>query len=116
MFKKKAKIEDKKELQDLTEEVKEKEEELIEKTCPDAETAWIVVRDNVNHWIMGLCNLSKQDKKDISTCLEYLINYIDSHKELEAIQKQIDEKTLQEYSKSYEDNGYIININIKKKK
>ena len=116
MFKKKTKKEDKKELQDLTEIVEEKEEELIEKTCPDAETAWIIIRDNINHWIMGLCNLSKQDKKDINTCLDYLIDYINSYKELEAIQNQIKNKTLQDYSKSYEDNGYIININIKKKK
>ena len=116
MWKKKPKKADKEELQDLTEEVKEKEEELIEKTCPDAETAWIVIRDNINHWIMGLCNLSKQDKQDINTCLQYLIDYIDSHKELDVIKQQINYKTLQDYNKSYEDNGYIINISITKKK
>lgn len=110
MFKKKPKE------QPIEEEKVEepKEPEPIRKSVPDPETAWIVVRDYIGDWIMCLSNLTKQQKTDINVCMEYLHNYIKGHREIDDVAKQLDDRVIDDYSKTLKKNGYTVTINIKK--
>jgi len=115
MFKKKAKQEEP--VKEINEEELE-EEEIITKTVPNPQTAVAIVRDAIRDNVLCICNISKQGRQDIATCMSYLYDYITEPVEVrlsEKLQKQIDESTLGNYTKSYEDNGYEISLTIKKK-
>ena len=101
------------------EEIEEKYTVLIDKEIPDKITALTVIRDTINTWAMGLCNLSRQEKHDINRCLNYLIKdatkqepdvVIGSH-----LQHSINKGELISYGRDYEENGYDISISIRRK-
>ena len=87
---------------------------IVDHTVPNAETAFIVVRDAINDYVMCICNISKQHKHDIGTCLDYLLDYIREHNEVDSIINSIDDNSLIQLSKTFERNGYTIDIDINK--
>ena len=113
MFKKNKKTEE------TVEQVEEKEEELIDKNIPDLYTAFTFVRDKIVRWIYPICNLSTQEKYDLSRCVEYIGNHINQSERdviiADHLQHDIEEGTLECYNKTYKENGYTIKISITKK-
>lgn len=110
MFKKKVK-------EELKEEPKAEPEEpeIINKTVPNPQMAVDYVRFMCQKWVAGLCNVPKQDRVDLLTCIDYLQEYIKPEIKVGgSIQEQIDDGTLGNYSRTYEDNGYEITLTIKK--
>lgn len=107
-----------KKAEETVEQSEEKEEELIDKNIPDLYTAFTFVRDRIVKWIYPLCNLSTQDKYDLSRCVEYISNHIkQSERDViiaDHLQKNIEEGTLECYNKTYKENGYNIKISITK--
>lgn len=115
MFKKKAKEESIKEEKPIEE---KPEEELIDKEIPNPQVAVAIIRDAIRDEVMCICNIPKQHRHDIGTCMSYLYDYINEPIEVRlssSLQDQIDEGTLKNYIKTYEDNGYEISLTIKKK-
>ena len=113
MFKKKIK-EEPKEIEEVEE---EKEPELINKDVPNPRVAITVVRSAIIHHVLCICNIDKQERHDIATCVDYLLDYLTEPVEFrisDSLQEQIDEGTLGNYTKTYEDNGYEITLTIKK--
>ena len=113
MFKKKDK-------KDLTKEEPvinevEQEEEIVDRTCPDANTAIHIIRDAIRDYVLCICNISKQNRADISTCVEYLIDYVEEHNDIDNVINSIDNNKLIQYSNTFERNGYVIDIKINKK-
>ena len=105
-------------------ETPEEDIELREKTVPDINTAFTYTRDVLRAWVYPLCNLSKQEKYDLSKCVEYISDYIDTTEKesnvdiriADYLQKLIADGGLQNYNKTYEENGYEISLTIKKVK
>lgn len=115
MFKKKAKEESIKEEKPIEE---KPEEEVIDKNIPNPQVAIVVVRDAIKDNVMCICNISKQYRHDVDACVTYLYDYINEPVEVKlssSLQEQIDDGTLKNYIRTYEDNGYEINLTIKKK-
>ena len=94
---------------------KKQEEKVIDKHVPNAQTALTFVRDMCRDYVMCICNISKQTKHDLDTCLQYLQDYI--RKDIVVggfIQEQLNKKSLDNYSKSYTNSGYKITLTITK--
>ena len=108
----------KKKSEETAAQVEKKEEELIDKDIPNLHTAFTFIRDKIVKWIYPICNLSTQDKYDLSKCVEYIGDYIyQSEREViiaDHIQQGIEEGTLECYNKTYKENGYTIKISITK--
>lgn len=92
----------------------EQEEEIVDRNCPDVNTAITIVRDAIRSHVMCICNISKQYRNDIGTCVEYLANYVKEHNEIDTVINNIDNNSLIQYSNTFERNGYVIDIKIKK--
>lgn len=114
MFKKKEKIKEENLESNQAAEQKQIEEELVDKVVPNPQTAITIVRDAINNYVMCICNISKQYKHDIGTCLDYLFDYIKEHNEIDSIINSIDDNSLVQLSTTFERNGYTIDININK--
>ena len=94
----------------------EPKEEVVERTCPDIDTAVSIIRDTIRDYALCICNISRQRKEDICSCLDYLSNYVREHAEIDSIIDSIDNEELIQLSKTFERNGYTITINIERKK
>jgi len=92
----------------------EQEEEIVKRTCPDANTAITIVRDAIRDYVSCICNISKQHRTDINTCVQYLIDYVKEHNEIDTVINNIDDNSLIQYSNTFERNGYVIDIKINK--
>ena len=85
------------------------EEEIVDRTCHDANTAINIIRDAIRDCALHIRNISK-----LNTCVEYLIDYIKEHNEIDTIINNIDNNSLIQYSNTFERNGYVIDIKINK--
>ena len=109
MFKKKSKKTEESVNNDV-----EQEEVVVDRTCPDANTAITIVRDAIRDYVSCICNISKQHRTDINTCVEYLIDYVKEHNEIDTVINNIDDNSLIQYANTFERNGYVIDIKINK--
>ena len=115
--KKKAELDEvEEELKQAEESKEETKEEVIDKVCPNIEYAHLLLRDYIREYVLCLYNISKQQKADIITCLNFLVDYIKDHAEIDNIIEHIDNKELIQYSNIFERSGYTIKVDINKKK
>ena len=116
MFRKKKQVEE----QEPENKVEEQEEEIIDKNVPSPQVAVDYIRNMCRDWILSLYNLSKQDKHDLITCINYLQEYITKPepdvKIAEYLEELMRDGGLQNYNKTYEDSGYEVSLTIKKVK